>query len=309
MAGTRNLVIGCDGTWNDTDTGAPTNVVKILGACSSRNQEMHYEEGVGTAHMEALPGGIYGKGLDRQILGGYRFLRRRLQDSDWNRDQNRIFIFGFSRGSYAARRLAGLIAHSGIPVKAADVNLGWHLYLQQDHASMDVLREQGRFFDYPIEVLGVWDTVKTTNDPDFNDYKLPNGVVAGYHAMAIDEQRKFFPVLKWNADSRARQVWFAGVHSDVGGGYKETGLSDIAMQWMVDSAYAHGLKLKGSAIAKLKKDPNGVAHDSLQGIWVPFGKKTRSIARSALVHRSVKKRMASGYAPRNLPGEPVFVDL
>ena len=82
MAATRNLIIGCDGTWNDTD-GIQTNVVKILEACSSRNQEMHYEEGVGTAHLEALPGGIYGENLDRQILGAYRFLRRRLQDSDW----------------------------------------------------------------------------------------------------------------------------------------------------------------------------------------------------------------------------------
>jgi len=59
--------------------------------------------------------------------------------------------------------------------------------------------------------------------------KLPRAVIAGYHAMAIDEKRAFFPVLKWNANKKARQVWFAGVHSDVGGGYDKTGLSDTAL--------------------------------------------------------------------------------
>ncbi|MCK5870488.1 hypothetical protein BMR05_09595 [Methylococcaceae bacterium HT4] len=73
MAKVRRLIIGCDGTWNDTDEAALTNVAKILNACVSTDQEIHYEEGVGTAHWEALPGGIYGKGLDRQILGAYRF--------------------------------------------------------------------------------------------------------------------------------------------------------------------------------------------------------------------------------------------
>ncbi len=309
MADIRNLIIGCDGTWNDTDAGSPTNVVKILKACLSKNQQTHYEEGVGTAHLEALPGGIYGANIDRQILGGYRFLRRRFQDSDWDRAQNRVFIFGFSRGAYAARRLAGLISHSGIPKQAADVNLAWDLYLNRDQASAKTLKQEGRLFDYPIEVLGVWDTVKTTTDPNFDDHKLPPCVVAGYHAMAIDEQRKFFPVLKWNNSAKVRQLWFAGVHSDIGGGYKETGLSVIALNWMIDSAYSHGLRFKASAISNLNKDPDGTLHDSLQGIWKPLGKKTRPIAKTALVHDSVQTRLQSDYAPNNLPEEPNFVPL
>ncbi|MCW8892244.1 MAG: DUF2235 domain-containing protein, partial [Deltaproteobacteria bacterium] len=120
MAKVRKLIIGCDGTWNDTDTSALTNVAKILNACASRNQAVHYEEGVGTAHWEALPGGIYGKGLDRQILGAYRFLWRRFADKDWGKEANRVFIFGFSRGAYAARRLAGLISQCGVPKRAKD---------------------------------------------------------------------------------------------------------------------------------------------------------------------------------------------
>jgi uncharacterized protein (DUF2235 family) len=225
----------------------------------------------------------------------------------WEREQHRIFMFGFSRGSYAARRLAGLVSFCGIPVKDADRNLGWQLYLNQDRDSMAHLKLEGRFFDYPIEMLGVWDTVKTTTDPDFNDKKLPSAVVAGYHAMAIDEKRKLFPVLKWNSNPRARQVWFAGVHSDVGGGYEKTGLSDITLNWMVDYAYDHGLAFKVTAMKKLKKNANGKLHDSYKGIWVPLGKKLRTISKTALVHKAVKTRMNRGYAPPNLPDNPRFV--
>lgn len=309
MAEVRNLVIGCDGTWNDNDTGSPTNVVKILAACLERNLEKYYMEGVGTAHWEALPGGIYGANIDRQILGAYNFLGKMFRDRNWEREQNRIFMFGFSRGAYAARRLAGLVSFSGIPVKDADRELGWHLYLNRDTESMEQLKSEGRFFDYPIEVLGVWDTVKTTTDPDFNDNILPKAVVAGYHGMAIDEKRSFFPILKWNPNQRARQVWFAGVHSDVGGGYEKTGLSDTALKWMIDSVYSHGLQFKASAIKKLKNNANGTLHDSYTGVWIPFGTRVRSISNTALVHQSVEKRMNKGYAPKNLPASPTFVKL
>ena len=102
----RNLIIGCDGTWNDTDSRSPTNIVKLLRACSAKNQITQYEEGVGTAKLEALEGGIYGANLDRQILGGYRFLRRRFRDTGVPNADNKIYIFGFSRGAASARMLA-----------------------------------------------------------------------------------------------------------------------------------------------------------------------------------------------------------
>ena len=308
MAKVRNLIIGCDGTWNDTDESAATNVVKLLDACLAKDQVTQYEEGVGTAHWEALPGGIYGKGLDRQILGGYRFLRKRFADADFAIDENKVFIFGFSRGSYAARRLAGLIATCGIPKKAADVQIAWDLYLNGDDVSIKALKNSRRLFDISIEMLGVWDTVKTTTDPDFDDNKLPKCVVAGYHAMAIDEKRIFFPILKWNKNTRVTQTWFCGVHSDVGGGYKETGLSDIALEWMIAHAYSHGLRVKSSAMKKLKKDPVGIIHESCQGIWKPFGARVRSIAKTASVHGSVKKRVQklAAYKPVNLPDNPNY---
>ncbi len=307
MAQIRNLIIGCDGTWNDTDSGL-TNVAKILNACSSAKQVTHYEEGVGTAHWEALPGGIYGKGLDRQILGAYRFLRKRFADTDWKREENKVFIFGFSRGAYAARRLAGLINHSGIPVQAEDVEQAWQLYLKGDTAGADVLKQRGSLFDIPVEMLGVWDTVKTTTDEDFNDNDLPGCVVAGYHAMAIDEKRKFFPVVEWKKTMKIRQKWFSGVHCDVGGGYEECGLSDIALKWMIDHAYGHGLRFKASAVNQLTPDPCDTLHNSYDGIWKAFGIRSRFIGKVADVSVSVKERIDKipDYNPLNLPLDSNF---
>jgi uncharacterized protein (DUF2235 family) len=307
----RNLVVGLDGTWNDTTVvDETTNVVRLLDALFRRHHIQHYEEGVGTAHWEALPGGIYGEGLDRQILGGYRFLRKRFADTDWQPEKNKVFIFGFSRGSYAARRLAGMIDYCGLPRSEADVNLAWNLYLQQDQASIAELKVQGRLFPITIEMLGVWDTVKATNDRDFHDTKLPACVSHGYHAISIDEKRKFFPILRWNSDQRVRQLWFAGVHSDVGGGYTEKGLSDITLRWMVDRAYDHGLRFLAREMCKLKDNPEGQIHDSYDGIWKVFGTNKRSISATALVHNSVKLRMqgSTSYGPTNLPTQPNYVN-
>ena len=309
MAKVRNLIIGCDGTWNDTDESALTNVAKLLEACTGKDQITHYEEGVGTAYWEALPGGIYGKGLDRQILGAYRFLRRRFADKDREREDNKVFIFGFSRGSYAARRLAGLIAQCGVPEKASDVELAWQLYCKRDIQSIEALKEQGRLFDISVEMLGVWDTVKTTTDEDFNDNQLPKCVVKGCHAMAIDEKRMFFPVLEWNAEARVTQMWFPGVHSDVGGGYNDCGLSNIALKWMIDHAYEQGMRFKASAVETLKIAPCDTLHDSYDGIWKAFGTRIRPITKSAAVHTSTKERVqkVADYIPANLPEEPNYV--
>ncbi len=308
MAKVRNLIIGCDGTWNSIETPTLTNVAKLLNACAAKDQVAHYEEGVGAAHWEALPGGIVGAGMDRQILGAYRFLEKRFADADWAREDNRVFIFGFSRGAYAARRLAGLIAQCGVPANDTDTELAWRLYLRRDSINVEELKRRGRLFDIPVEMLGVWDTVKTTTDEDFNDHDLPGCVTAGYHAMAIDEKRVFFPVLKWNPGARVRQTWFPGVHADVGGGYPECGLSDIALQWMIDLACGHGLRFKAGAVNKLNRDPCGTLHNSCEGIWEAFGQCLRTIDESETVHASARERMQkmADYPPPNLPEQPNY---
>lgn len=315
MAGkrVRNLIVGLDGTWNDPtqlDEGkvAPTNVAKFI-SLLKRGQRVHYEEGVGSGMWEAVRGGIYGFGLEEKILGAYRFLCQRFSDADWKRDENKVFLLGFSRGAYAARRLSGLIAHSGISVNVDDTELGFELYKTRDFESPQNLKNRKRFFDITVEMVGVWDTVKATNDADYHDNELSPNVVAGYHAMAIDEKRKVFPVLRWNVDPRVTQVWFAGVHADVGGGYAATGLSDIALQWMVLRGLEHGLDFKEKDFFKLEPQSNGSMHKSYEGVWKVFGEEARTVATADLIHPAVAERMEkiARYRP-TLPRKPLYWD-
>lgn len=315
MTRVRNIVVGLDGTWNEPErrpdgTVTGTNVVKFLSALTKRGQVQHYESGAGTRAWEALPGGIYGYGLDKRILGAYRFLRRCYNEKDVPIEQNRLFVVGFSRGAYAARRLSGLLAHSGIPRTASDVERGWQMYLNRDTRSAEALKQDGRFCDVPIEMVGVWDTVKATNDADYNDNFLSSNVVAGYHAMAVDECRKFFPVLRWTKDERVSELWFPGSHSDVGGGCLEMDLSDVALAWMIRCAAGHGLRFKKSYIERhINPRLPGHVHDCFTGIWKPYGRSDRPISSECAVHGSVEEQLSAGigYAPGNLPPKPNFV--
>lgn len=316
MTRTRNLVLGFDGTWNEPALGVDgraygTNVVKFLGALTRTRQVRHYESGVGTRAWEALAGGVYGYGLDKRIQGAYRFLRKRFRDAAFERHANRIFVVGFSRGAYSARRFTGLVAHSGVPVESGDARLGWEMYVEKDHVSARALKQEGRFFDVPIEFVGVWDTVKATNDRDWDDDVLSANVARGYHALAIDERRVFFPVLRWKSEARVDETWFAGGHSDVGGGTGDSGLSDVALRWMMRAATRHGLRFSATwARTHLHPRPEAALHAALEGVWIPFGYRTRPIRAEDAVHASVRTRLAGvpGYRPANLPGEPRFVE-
>ncbi len=315
MSGERNIIVGLDGTWNEPErrpdgTVTGTNVVKFLSALTRRGQLQHYESGAGTRAWELLPGGIYGYGLDKRILGAYRFLRRCYCDDAVAAEKNKLFIVGFSRGAYAARRLSGLIAHSGIPLRAADVERGWQMYINKDKASAAAMKKAGRYIDVPIEMVGIWDTVKATNDPDYNDALLSPNVVAGYHAMAVDECRKFFPILRWNADPRVREMWFSGSHSDVGGGCLAMDLSDVALSWMLHCGAKHGLRFKKSYIERhVKPKVPGHVHECFTGMWKPYGRSDRPISRRCDVHVSVKKQLKAraDYTPANLPPDPNYV--
>jgi len=315
MAESKNIIVGLDGTWNEPElqpdgTVTGTNVVKFLSALMKRGQTQHYESGAGTRAWEALPGGIYGYGLDKRILGAYRFLRRCYSESGFDRENTKLFLVGFSRGAYAARRLSGLIAHSGIPSKSSDVERGWQMYLNRDADSAMALKKEGSFFDISIEMVGVWDTVKATNDPDYSDKLLSSNVVAGYHALAVDECRKFFPALRWQSDERVKEIWFPGSHSDVGGGCVEMDLSDVSLEWMIRCAAKHGLRFKKSYMDQhVNPKVPGHFHDCFTGIWKPYGKSDRPISSECAIHASVEKQVSAtdDYAPDNLPVNPNYV--
>ena len=167
-------------------------------------------------------------------------------------------------------------------------------------------------------LIGVWDTVGSMGwfwGRKFFDTTLNPEVAYGYHAVSIDERRRKFPVSLWDEARKAEgqtieQVWFPGVHSDVGGSYVESGLSDIALWWMLVKAKAQGLRLRAGWNRVAKPDPRGPIHNSRVGFWRLWRPAPRVIPPGALIHESVQKRCSDEtlqYNPRNLPGEHTVV--
>jgi hypothetical protein len=161
-----------------------------------------------------------------------------------------------------------------------------------------------------VTMLGLWDTVKSAPYPGTYDAALAPNVKQAYHAMAIDELRAKFPVMRLDND-RAVEVWFAGVHSDVGGGYQDSqGLSNITLEWMVDHAVDCGLPLIDTPIVP---DPLALMHDEYDTLkWWCLGRSERIVKATDRLHGSVQQRLQSAiasYIPRTsaFPAEPLYV--
>ncbi|GAB3867631.1 DUF2235 domain-containing protein [Nocardioides maradonensis] len=286
----KRLVVCCDGTWNKPDSENVTNVEKIArtvqsdpDATAGVHQLVYYVSGVGTNSYEAdrLLGGAFGFGLFHNVIACYRFLAQNYAPGD------EIFIVGFSRGAYTARSVAGMLGRVGLLTKVALVEErlpeAVHLY-QHTRMPAGVLGESVDEFKHdhcnvvPVTFLGVFDTVGALGVPGFehdvprfHDVQLSRQVLCARQALAIDETRMKFEPTFWEAaadapteDSRIKQVWFEGAHSDVGGGYAETGLSDTALLWMAREAHAAGLVFDPDLLGRYVgsgKDP--IRHDPL----------------------------------------------
>jgi hypothetical protein len=259
--GARRLVICCDGTWNRPDQQRETNVVRLLRAIKPEAapppgaivppgakvpQIVHYHLGVGTGNfVDRLVGGAAGVGLSNSVKACYGFLADNYMPDD------EILLFGFSRGAYVARSLAGMIRIVGILRKPEmdhfDEMWGW--YSDNDHRNPAVLNRIAphRYQEVNVECVGVWDTVGALGIPGtrfcaksftFHQTGLDEHVKHAFQALAIDERRGNFQAAVWVPKHGARnqvleQVWFPGVHSNVGGGYVDHGLSDTALVWML----------------------------------------------------------------------------
>jgi uncharacterized protein (DUF2235 family) len=309
----KNIVLCLDGTWNSPQVKdakgelTPTNVQRLFeclegsGPLGPTDLEKEFQApaqgaavqvgkyiyGVGNSSNVLARDfeGAVGAGLIARVVRGYTFLSRNYQRGD------RIYINGFSRGSYAARALAGFVAKQGLldwngMKLVADSKesyragfAAWHQYREalptKDHRVMHFLADwvtdlYARFEiglgpapalqfvpDVPIQAVGVWDTVGAMGVPDINetkgirldvfefaDNKLNPAVLHGIQAIAIDEKRIDFTPSIWEERDGVVQVLFPGAHSDVGGGYapEETGLSDIALLWMIDQVKGQGLR-------------------------------------------------------------------
>ena len=393
----RNIIICCDGTGNEISENI-SNVLKLYRCLrktgkTEPRQLVFYDPGVGTLarpdpwhklrqDFNAILGLATGYGLDDKVLQSYQFLVHNYREGD------HIYLFGFSRGAYTVRVLAGLIHKVGLisPEQANLAGSGLTSYKQfssdnQPGAATalpdltdggnsggplpatrdDQAAQFSRIVSarWPtVRFVGVWDTVASVIVPRPDRFYWPSleelaftlqnpSVETFRQAISIDERRCMFRLKKWdqpqtfnfNRYSQTNnakpqdimQVWFAGVHCDIGGGYpeKQSGLSKYPLLWMIDEAVKCGLKVdqstvntlawgrqrKGSPYSYVAPDYKDQLHNSLTGAWwilefIPklakykewparqahFGlyipdAEPRPIPEDAFIHESVVKRM------------------
>ena len=307
----KRLVVCCDGTWNKQDNQTVTNIEKLARTVQSDadltggvHQLVYYVSGVGAGSYAAdrMLGGAFGFGLFHNVIACYRFLAQNYAPGD------EIFILGFSRGAYTARSVAGMVARVGLLTKVAlveDKLPAAVRHYQQTSMAEGAFGASVEEFKHdhchstPVDFLGVFDTVGALGvpglsslTPRFHDVQLGRQVRRARHALAVDETRlKFAPAL-WEApadvqdapteDPRVKQVWFEGAHSDVGGGYRDTGLSDTSLLWMAREAHAAGLVFDASLLAHyVNSGSDPVRHDPLNAMYKVDNLVLRTKARVA----------------------------
>jgi len=376
----KNIVICADGTGNTTIKGRGTNVFKLYEAVDQTGhlvtpgltpQVALYHDGVGTESLKwyRVLTGATGWGLSRNVKQLYGELARAYAPGD------KIFLFGFSRGAFTVRTLAGLIHACGIldlgkfptneefdaAVERAyrEYRQGYNSWLtgmfhktkKLDAARLAELRSS---FSVPIpefqpgakgkliEFMGVWDTVDAVGLPlraadfinrwiyafKFPDFTLNPSVAHACHALALDEERESFAPLLWDEaktvnPERIEQVWFAGVHSNVGGGYPRQGMSLVPFDWIMSKAEAppHNLRFVPAErlMYRYHTDVDDKMYDSRAGLGVFYRWLPRDVQRLCAdngvrpkVHRSVFERVArntEGYAPGSIPADPEVISL
>jgi uncharacterized protein (DUF2235 family) len=347
----KNIVLLSDGTGNSAAKLFKTNVWRLHGALDlrdSKQQVAHYSDGVGTSSFKplAILGGVFGFGLKRNVLDLYRFACRNYKPGD------RIFGFGFSRGAFTIRIVAGFIARQGlVPYHgdeaqlARDSVVAYRAYRARFNVIIGFVTPLRHIRDWvaagwrrvrrlppfrpdaqvkvdTIHFIGVWDTVAAYGGPieeitrgidywlwplSMPDRFMSAKVQRACHALALDDERNaFWPVLwdehevsraggrqpmiqDWapptNPDlaaidrQRLSQVWFTGMHSCVGGGYAQDGLSYVTLAWMMDRAEVYGLLFNGAERSRLAAMADGFdkLNDSRHGLSGYYRYKPRKL--------------------------------
>jgi uncharacterized protein (DUF2235 family) len=289
----KRILLCCDGTWNSFEKDV-TNVVKAAYKPAQRAKGVaqldYYHPGVGTGNwLDKMSGGLFGTGLVENVHDVYRFLVLNFELGD------EIFLMGFSRGAFTARSVAGMIRKCGIlnRYSYAAFQKAVELYrdaaVHPDDAAAANFRAENSLAGaraIPIQFIGVWDTVGALGRPSlpglgrlkagrfqFHDTELSGCVRFAFQALAIDERRATFKPTLWKNFAKPGQLleqrWFCGAHSDVGGGYADSGLSDLALKWMMEKAQLAGLALDGQAAKRFpyQGNPLGPIHDSRTLLW------------------------------------------
>ncbi len=329
----RNLVICLDGTWNKPDQQdhgrqVPSNVVKMARAVDLSNQSqcIYYDTGVGTGNfLDRIVGGITGRGISENIFQAFQWLIENYHKDD------KLYLFGFSRGAYTARSLAGLIGVCGIPQKKQSnemLKCAEKVYRTKDQCRRLELckkfQEKYKACKAKVHFIGVWDTVGALGVPTsgplglwtrrrsgFHDVSLGAHVCHAYHAVTINERRGAFKPTLWNSNPATYQTliqaWFPGVHSNVGGGYVDSGLSDRALLWMICNAYKLGLRFDKNYI-DLYVHPNwfGELRDSMTWFyklmfWNRPSDRSIDTTKKEFLHISANERWRHETKPEEPP--------
>ena len=316
----KRIIFCADGTWDSAPND--TNVYKLFKAIPiTSGQIPFYDDGVGSdgTPIEKLLGGAFGDGLFQKIKDGYTKIAHVYEQDD------EIFIFGFSRGAFTARSLAGMIAICGLPTALFDdnlVNTAFQAYRNKaQRAALLASLNTYSLFDAKIKMVGVWDTVGSLGIPalfgqvdplvdGFLDTNLHPDILNAYQALSIDERRREFPPTLWTppappvAGQVLEQIWFSGVHCDIGGGYPETGLSDTTLSWMIGKAESLGLQIDSTVAAQYASLDAKYALDQIHTSWsLLWGfPNSRTVANNSTLSNSVPIRCEyeSAYQPENL---------
>ena len=308
----KNIILCSDGTGNKGGQGADSNVFRIFNAIDIHDTNLvqitFYDDGVGTAKNRYLRAvsGAFGFGFKGNVRDLYEFLARYYKADE----DDKVFMFGFSRGAATIRAFAGMVQECGLLdirnsacqkggkfdegefQKQIDLAMRAYEKIKSDRSLATAFRAKAVKHDanapngaLQIEMIGVWDTVSALGFPqdwslaidwifrvadklsetlfphNFYNYQLNRSVKNVYHALAIDDERMTFHPKVWNEEDDDRpieieQVWFAGVHSNVGGGYPRSGMSMVALDWMMARAAGHGIHFNKAAREKARAAAN-----------------------------------------------------
>lgn len=333
----KRIVLCADGTWNEAERKdeksgrpQPTNVLKVARAVLPRSaagvdQVLYYHAGVGTAGgLDKFTGGAFGRGIELNVRALYRFLVYNYEPGD------ELYFFGFSRGAFTVRTLAGFMHKVGLLEKDDEYYTGEIYGLYERSAALDTDEWRHAFRNVkntracpPIRFVGVWDTVGALGAPGllgqllnrdkykYHDIELNSSIEHAYQALAIDERRKPFLPSVWIESAgwtgTLEQAWFPGVHSNVGGSYRPDGLANEALHWIVEKAEALGLEFDGDFLRHYRPCFNSTLNDSMTTMYRAMGPVTRAIATqpagNEAIHKSAIDRMQhapSAYRPQNL---------
>jgi len=277
----------------ETNAGLTYRVLKA--ALPGSRMTLRYEAGVQwTGWREAL-NVIEGRGINRQIRRVYGALASRYREGD------RIFLFGYSRGAYAVRSLAGMIERVGLlrREEATERNIRYAYRLYEMGADSAAFRQAHcHAGEVPIEMIGVWDTVKalglrlpfiwrlSERKHSFHDHALGNSVKHGFHALAFHETRVAYAPVLWVTHEGRRgemvQMWFRGTHGDVGGQlggyYQARPLSNIPLVWMLEKAETLGLAMPDGWRLSFPQDPTAPSVGKWRGWAILFLARRRRVA-------------------------------